>query len=95
MCLVLNMAKMTKAGFSRTAIEDTKDLIEKPRTKVQEEKKRRVEFPGHKMVKAAIQRHPAMLSQNQTSSCLPCQQGTAINSQTHWRRNGTSAPPPA
>jgi len=54
-----------------------------------------VEFPGHKQVKAAIQRHPAMLRQNQTSSCLPCPDGTAKNAQTRWTREGTGAPPPA
>jgi len=95
MRLVLNMAKMAKEGFLRTAIEDTKYLIEKPRTEVREVSKRGVEFPGHKQVKAAIQRHPAMVCQNQTSGCLPCQNGTAKNPQTHWTRKGTGAPPPA
>ena len=64
MRLALNMAKMAKEGFSRAAIEETKYLIKKPCAKVQEEKKRGVEFPWHKKVKAAIQRHPAMLHQN-------------------------------
>jgi len=54
MCLALNMAKMAKQGFSRTAIEETKYLIKEPRAEVREEKKRRVEFPGHNKVKAAI-----------------------------------------
>jgi len=94
MCLALNMAKMAKEGFSRAAIEETKYLIKKPRAKVREEKKRGVEFPGHKKVKTAIQRHPAMLRQNQTSGCLPCQNGTAKNPQTRWRRKGTGTPPP-
>jgi len=94
MRLVLNMAKMAKEGFSRAAIKETKYLINKPRAEVREEKKQGVEFPGHKKVKAAIQRHPAMLRQNQTSSCLPCQNSTAKNPQTRWRRKGTSAPPP-
>ena len=43
---------------------------------------------------AAIQRHPAVLRQNQTSGCLPCQNGTAMNPQTRWRGNGTCVPPP-
>jgi len=94
MRLALNMAKMAKKGFSRAAIEETKYLIKKPPAKVREEKKRGVESPGHKKVKAAIQRHPAMLRQNQTSGCLPCQNGTAKNPQTRWRRKGTGAPPP-
>jgi len=46
-------------------------------------------------VKAAIQRHPAMLRHNQTSGCLPCQNGTAKNPQTCWKHKGTGAPSPA
>jgi hypothetical protein len=72
MRLALIMAKMAKEGFSRATKEETKFLIKKPRAEVQEEKKRGVEFPGHKEVKAAIQRHPAMLHHNQTSGCLHC-----------------------
>jgi hypothetical protein len=95
MCLALNTAKMAREGFSRAAIEETKYLIKKPHAKVREEKKWGVEFPGPKKVKAAIQRHPAMLRHNQMSSCLPCQNGTTKNPQTRWTRNGTGAPPPA
>jgi len=94
MCLELNMAKMAKEGFSRAAIEETKYLIQKPRAEVREDKERGVEFPRHKKVKAAIQRHPAMLRQNQSSGCLPSQIGTAKNLQTRWRHKGTGAPPP-
>jgi hypothetical protein len=36
-----------------------------------------------------------MLRQNQMSGCLPCQNCTAKNLQTHWTRKGTGAPPPA
>jgi len=93
--LELNMAKMAKEGFSRAAIEQTKYLSKKPCTEVREEKMRGVEFPQHKKVKAAIQRHPAMLCCNQTPGCLPCQNGTAKNPQTLWRRKGTGAPTPA
>ena len=82
MRLALNMAKMAKEGFSRAAIEAMKYLIKKPCTKVREEKKRGVEYPGHNKVKAAIQRHPAMLCQIQTSGCLPCQKGTIKSPQT-------------
>jgi len=95
MNLALNMAKMAKEVFSRATIEETKYLIKKPRAKVWEEKKRSVEFPRHKKVKAAIQRHLAMLRHNQTSSCLSCQNGTAKNLQSRWRRKGTRGPPPA
>jgi hypothetical protein len=45
MCLVLNMAKMAKNGFSRAAKEDTKYLIKKPRAEVRQGQKRGVEFP--------------------------------------------------
>ena len=95
MRLALNMAKMAKEGFSRAAIEEMKYLIQKPRAKVREEKKQGVEFPGHKKVNAAIQIQAAMLRHNQTSSRLPCQNGTTKYPQTHWRRKGTGAPPPA
>jgi hypothetical protein len=95
MRLALNMAKMAKKGFSRATIEETKYLIKKPCAEVREQKKLGVEFAGHNKVKAEIERHPAMLRQNQTSGCLPCQNGTAKNPQTHWRRKGTGAPPPA
>jgi hypothetical protein len=95
MRLALNMAKMAKKGFLRATIEETKYLIKKPCAEVQEQKKRGVEFAGHNKVKAAIQRHPAMLRQNQTSGCLPCQNGTAKNPLTHWRHKETGAPPPA
>jgi len=94
MRLALNMAKMAKEGFSRVAIEATKYLIKKPRAYVRQEKTRGVEFAGHKKVKSAIQRHPAMLRQNQMSACLPCQYGTATNPQTLWRRKGSGTPPP-
>jgi len=77
MRLALNMAKMAKGGISRAAIEETQQLIKKPRAKVREEKKRGIEFPGHNKVKAAIERHPAMVRKNQTDGCLPCQNGTA------------------
>jgi len=95
MRLALNMAKMAKEGFSRATIAKTKYLIKKPRAEVREEKKRGVESPGHKKVMAAIQRHPAMLRHNQMSGFLPCQNGTAKNPQTRWRRKETGGPPPA
>ena len=52
MCLVL---KMAKEGFSCAVIEQTKYLVKKPCTEVREEKKRGVEFPGPKKVKATLQ----------------------------------------
>jgi len=95
MRVALNMGKMAKDSISRAAIEETKYLIKKPLAEVREEKKWGVEFPGHKKVKAAIQRHPAMLCQNHTSGCLPCQNGTAKNPQTRWTGKAIGAPPPA
>jgi len=80
----LNMAKMAKEGFSRAAIEETQ-LMKKPRAKVHEEKKRGVEFPGHKKLKAAAERHPAMVYKNHTDGFLPCQDGTTKIPQTRWR----------
>jgi len=41
-----------------------------------------------------MERHPAMVYKNHTAGCLPCQNGTAKNQQTHWRRKGTAAPLP-
>jgi len=63
MRLAMNMPTMAKEGFSRATIVETKYLIKKPRAEVREERKRGVEFPGHKEMKAAIQRHLAMLHQ--------------------------------
>jgi len=94
MRLALNVAKMAKECFSRAAIEEKHFLIKYPCAKFREEKKRGVEFPGYEKVKAAMERHPAMLRQNQTAGCLPCQNGTPKNPQTRWRRKGTGAPPP-
>jgi len=94
MRLALNMAKMDNEGFSHAAMEETKYLIKKPLAEVQEKKKRGVEFPGRQKVKDAIQRHLAMLHQNQTSSCLPCQNRTGKSPQPRWRCKGTGAPPP-
>jgi len=95
MRLALNMAKMAKEGFSCAALEETKYHIKRPRNEVPDETKRGVVLPGHKKVKAAIQRHPAMLRHNQTPGCPPCQNITAKNPQTCWRRKGTGPPPPA
>jgi len=94
MRLALNMAKMAKWGFSRAAIEETQQLIQKPRAEVREEKKQGVKFPGHKKVKAAMERYPAMVYRNHMAGCLPCQNGTAKNPQTRWRHKGTASPPP-
>jgi len=93
MHLALNISKIAKEGFSRAAIEETKYVIKKLRAEVWEEKKRGVEFPGHYTVKAAEQRHPAMLRHNQTSGWLLCHNGTTKNPETRSRCKGTGSPP--
>ena len=85
MRLGLIMAKMAKGVFSRAAIEATQYFIKKPHAEVREEKQQSVEIPRLKMVKAAIERHPAMLGQNHTTGCHPCPNGTANNPHTQWR----------
>jgi len=94
MRLALNMPKMAKEGFVRAQMEETEYLIMKPRPEVREEKERGVESPGHRIVKAVIDRHLAMGRQNHPARFLSCQNGTAKNTQTCWRRKGTGAPPP-
>jgi len=94
MHLALNMAKMAKGVFLRATIEETQFLITKPWVEVREEKQQGVEFPRQETVKAAMERHPAMLWENQMNGCLPWQDGTAENPLTRWRRQGTGALPP-
>jgi len=65
-----------------------------PRTEAQQEKMRGVVFPGHGMVKTAIQRHHAIILENRIDGCLPCKNGIAKNLQTWWRDQDTGAPPP-
>ena len=57
--------------------------------------KQGVEFPGHTMVKAVIERHMEMLCQNLTAGCLPCQNGTTKHPHRRWWPKGTGAPPPS
>jgi len=94
MCLALNMAKMAQGGYLNAAVEETQQLIQKPCADVWDEKKRGVEFHGHKKVMAAIERHLAMVYKNHMAGCLPCQNGTARNARTRWRGKETGAPPP-
>jgi len=82
MRIALNMAKIATGGFLRTTREETQYLIEKPRAEVREETKWGVEFPGHKTVKAVMERPLAMIRQNHTDGGLPSQNGTARNPQT-------------
>ena len=77
MRFALNMAKMAKEGFSRAMIEKTQQVIHKPRAEVPEENMQGVVFPWHNKVKAAMERHPAKVRENQTDGCLPYRNGTA------------------
>jgi len=61
MGLALNMARMPKGGCSRRATEEIQYLKQNLYAAVQEEMQRGGEFPGHKVVKAVIERHPAVL----------------------------------
>jgi len=94
MCLALNKAKMAEGRSLHAGIVETQFVIKKPRTKVREVKMPGVQFRWHKQVKASIARHLAMLGQNHTAGCHPCQNGTAKNLQTRCRCNGIGAPPP-
>jgi len=94
MPLTLNTAKMAIWGFLRTTIDETQQQIKKPCVIVREEKKWGVEFHGHILVKAAIERHPAMVYKNHMDGCLPCQNCTTNNPQSGWRHRGTGAPTP-
>jgi hypothetical protein len=82
MRLALNMVKMANGRFSCIAIVEAQQLIKKPRAEVREEKARGVDFPGHQKVKAAMERHPAMIYKNHTAGCVPCQNGKAKYLQT-------------
>jgi hypothetical protein len=86
----LNMVKMAEGGFSCTAIEKTLELIMQPHTEFLQEKQWEVEFPVHQLVKAVIERHPAMVYTNHTAGFLLGWNGTAKNPQTRWRRKGTN-----
>jgi len=89
----LDIAKMVTAGFSSAAIEETQQLIKKPRSEVREEKKWEIQCSRHKELKAAIERHPAMVYTNHKDWNLPCPNATPKNPQTRWRWKGTGAPP--
>jgi hypothetical protein len=95
MRLALNMAIRAKGGFSRSSIEEAKYRMKNPRADIRAEKKWGVEFPRFQMLKAAIQKQQAMLCQNKTFGCLPCQNDTRKNPLTCWTRKGTGAHPPA
>jgi len=90
--MVLNIVKMAKGGSSHASLDEMQSLCKKPRTKVQEEKKRGVECPGYQKIKAAMERDLPMLCLNHTAGCPPGQNATAMIPQTRSRRKGTGAP---
>jgi hypothetical protein len=94
MRLALNMAKMVQCGFSRAPREEMQQLIKTSWAKVREEKKCEVEFPGYQQIKAAMERHPAMVYKNHMAGCLPCENGIVKNILTCSQRKETAAPPP-
>jgi len=73
----LNMAIMASGGLSCAAIKETRPLIKEPHAEVAEGTMCGFEFPGQTMVRAALERHPAMVQEILTDSCLPCHNGTA------------------
>jgi hypothetical protein len=94
MHLALNMAKITKGGFSRNAIEETEQIIQTPCTEVQEEEKGGVEFPGHSKIMASQESHPALIRENHADPCHASHNGTTMNRQKHWRCKGPGELPP-
>jgi hypothetical protein len=72
---------MAEGGFSRAAIEKAQQ-IKKPRAKVREEKKLDIELPMHNKDKATVERHPAIVSENQLHGCLLSPNGPIKHSLT-------------
>jgi hypothetical protein len=66
-------------------MEKMQYLINNLHTKVQQERMWWAGFPGYRKVKDTIERHLAIVCENKTDSCLPCQNGTAHSWQTCWR----------
>jgi hypothetical protein len=85
---------MSKGRFLRTGIEEMQQLIMKPRPDDWHQKKCCVVFSRPNKVKTTIDRHLAMVCKTPTDSCLPSQNGTAMNRQTHWKRIVSGAPAP-
>jgi len=50
-------------------------------------------FPGHGEVKAAKERHWAMVLDNVPDDCLPYEKSKGKNRLTSWIRKGERAPP--
>ena len=73
MHLALNMTAMANGGFIDVTREKMQYVIKIPYADVQEERKLRIVFPVHRNVNTAIERHPAMVCENQMHGCIPCQ----------------------
>jgi hypothetical protein len=69
-------------GLTPANVNETLEIIRKP---LCEEKRRGVEFEGHKS-KAVMKVHPAMNKRKLPPGCLPCQNGIARNPETRWKR---------
>jgi hypothetical protein len=94
MCLALNMSNKAKGGLLHAVMELMQYLITKSRTEVRDEKSWGVKFPEHTKVMAAIDRHVAMLCQNQMDGCLSCPNGCIMNPLIRWRHRGIGVPAP-
>jgi hypothetical protein len=101
--LAMNTIDKSNFGLTPANINETLEIIRKPRAELREEKRRGVQFEGHKNVKSVLQVHPAMNKAKQLTGCLPCQNGIANNPATRWkrgidkqrRRTGDKRPAPA
>jgi hypothetical protein len=85
------MAKIATGGFSHTSIDVTQCLVNKQHTKFREVQKWGIAFAGDTMLKAAIERHPAMLRHKKMNRFFPHQHVTAKNQQTCWRCHSAGA----
>jgi hypothetical protein len=94
MHLASNIMKIATGGLLRTPMQKKQYVIKKPRSKVRDEKKQAVQYPGYEKVKTAIDNHLAIFPQNHMAGFLPCQNGTVQNTQKGWRHNGSDSRPP-
>jgi hypothetical protein len=88
------MAKKSKGGLSCAALKGTDQLIKKPRAEDWEKPKQSVEFGRHEILMAEMEKHLAMICENQMDSCIPSHNGTAKKPRSRWRRKGPSASTP-
>jgi len=92
MRLALNMGKKAKGGFSQATIEETHYLMWSPCAEVPKERKQGVLCRENRHVKAVLETHLDMVSENHTDGYLPWYIGTANNLQIRWRCTGTGEP---